>query len=199
MRLAVRYSHHNAEEYLQVHHPAMWREIGEAIGSLDAETCRVEYPQDGRLPYSPSAMDRAMVAEVRKRGWAELHRVTWACDDARLLRRIHHLEPEQQRMQIVRAGREPIQSYDRVELVKDRVAVEVEFGQSALVAHDIFVKHMGFYVSDVIDVGVEIVPTRELAAQMPVDVPHYERNLHDILRQGRTAPAVPLVLIGVEP
>ena len=83
--------------------------------------------------------------------------------------------------------------------MKGRVAVEVQFGKYAFVAHDLFVKHMAFFVSDVIDVGVEILPMKELEKGMSSGVPYYERDLLNIMRQGRGIPAVPLLLIGVAP
>ena len=69
----------------------------------------------------------------------------------------------------------------------------------AFVAHDLFVKHMSFYVAGLIDVGVEILRTKELDAQMSSGVTYYERDLLNILRQGRGVQAVPLVLIGIAP
>lgn len=76
---------------------------------------------------------------------------------------------------------------------------EVQFGKYAFVAHDLFVKHLSFYVSDIIDVGIEILPMKELEREMSSGVPYYERDLLNILRQGRGVPAVPLVLIGLAP
>jgi len=61
------------------------------------------------------------------------------------------------------------------------------------------VKHLSFYVSDIIDVGIEILPTKVLETQMSSGVPYYERDLLNVIRQGRGVPAVPLVLLGVEP
>ena len=90
-------------------------------------------------------------------------------------------------------------SYNQTDFVKDRVAVEVQFGKYAFVAHDLFVKHLSFYVSDIIDVGIEILPMKELEAEMSSGVPYYERDLLNVIRQGRGVPAVPLVLIGVTP
>lgn len=34
---------------------------------------------------------------------------------------------------------------------------------------------------------------------MSSDVSSYESELHNILRHGRTSPAVPLVILGIEP
>ena len=58
---------------------------------------------------------------------------------------------------------------------------------------------MSFFVSDAIDVGIEILPMKELETQMSSGVPYYERDLLNIIRQGRGVPAVPLVLMGVAP
>ena len=107
-------------------------------------------------------------------------------------------EKEQKRA-IEEAGHTPIMSYNQSDFVKERVAVEVQFGKYAFVAHDLFVKHLSFYVSDIIDVGIEILPMKSLEKEMSSGVPYYERDLLNVLRQGRGVPAVPLVLIGVTP
>jgi hypothetical protein len=56
---------------------------------------------------------------------------------------------------------------------------------------------MAFYVGDVIDVGIEILPMKELQAQMSSRVAYYEGELSNLIREGRGVPAVPLVLIGI--
>jgi len=83
--------------------------------------------------------------------------------------------------------------------VKDRVAIEVQFGKYTFVAHDLFVKHLGFYVSNIIDLGIEILPMKALESEMSSGVPYYERDLLNVIRQGRGVPAVPLILTGIEP
>lgn len=94
--------------------------------------------------------------------------------------------------------------------MKDRIAVEVQFGKYFSVAYDMFVKHLAFYVRDAIDVGVEIVPMKSLSApalgedgkrtrQMSTGVAWYEKELYNLIREGRGNPAVPLVLVGVAP
>ena len=60
-------------------------------------------------------------------------------------------------------------------------------------------EHLSFYVSDIIDVGVEVLPMKELEKTMSTGVAYYERDLLNVIRQGRGVPAVPLVLIGVLP
>lgn len=110
---------------------------------------------------------------------------------------IYHLPENEQKNRIQEAGHEPIFSYNQTDFVKDWIAVEVQFGKCAFVAHDLFVKHLSFYVSDIIDVGIEILPMKEMEREMSSGVPYYERDLLNVLRQGRGVPAVPLVLLGV--
>jgi len=62
-------------------------------------------------------------------------------------------------------------SYNQTDFMKNRVAIEIQY---AFVAHDLFVKHLSFYVSDIIDVGIEVLPMKELEREMSSDVPYYE-------------------------
>jgi hypothetical protein len=106
---------------------------------------------------------------------------------------------EEQKKEIEAAGEVPIFSYNQTDFVKDRVAVEVQFGKYWFVAYDLFVKYLAFYIGDRIDVGVEILPMKSLQAQMSSGVAYYEGELYNIVRQGRGVPAVPLIIIGIAP
>ena len=53
---------------------------------------------------------------------------------------------DSQKREISSAGEKPIMSYNQTDFVKDRVAVEVQFGKYSFVAYDLFVKHLAFYV-----------------------------------------------------
>src|SRR5437763_8310650 len=109
------------------------------------------------------------------------------------------MKPDEQRQEILDAGETPIFSYNQTDFVKDRIAIEVQFGKYAFVAYDLFVKHLAFYVGDVIDVGVEILPMKELQQEMSSGVGYYEGELYNLVREGRGVPSVPLILIGVVP
>lgn len=84
-------------------------------------------------------------------------------------------------------------------LIKDRIAIEIQSGYSAIDTNELFEKHLAFYIGDQIDVGIEILPMKSLQAQMSSGVPYYEGELYNVVRQGRGIPAVPLVLVGIEP
>ena len=203
MRIAASYSHLNGEEYLIVHHPKLRDEVVEVIESVDAEAHRTkvskERGQHGRMLFSPPHMNKTFDSGLSELGWKERRSSFWVTSDEKLLRGVQGLTAAEQRERIEAAGFEPIQSYNQTDFVKDRVAVEVQFGKYAFVAHDLFVKHLSFYVSDIIDVGIEILPMKVMEREMSSGVPYYERDLLNVLRQGRGVPAVPLWIIGVAP
>lgn len=203
MRIAAKYSHMNGEEFLLIHHKKQWQEVLHVIESIDAEAHRTKVSEEktkkGRLLYSPASMNQAFKEGLESFGWKSERRNFWLTQDEQLLRDTLHMLPEEQKKAIEGAGQDPILTYNQTDFVKTRIAVEVQFGKYAFVAHDLFVKHLSFFVSDVIDVGVEILPMKELETQMSSGVPYFERDLLNILRQGRGVPAVPLVLLGVAP
>ena len=201
--MVERYSHLNGEEYLLVHRPNLWQEVLDVIDSVDAEACKdkisKEKSRQGQVLYSPGSMNKAIAASFNARGWQGRRQPFFVTSNAQILKRVYGLDVDAQRDAIVEAGLAPIRSYNETDFVKDRVAVEVQFGKYAFVAHDLFVKHMAFFVSDLIDVGIEVLPMKELEAHMSSGVPYFERDLLNIIRQGRGVPAVPLVLLGIAP
>lgn len=203
MRIVETYSHLNGLEFLQVHKPALWRDVQEVLHGVDAHALEKKISKEtrmvGRKLFAPKAMNAAVGAGFRQRGWSESRTSYWVTRDARLIRHTLTMSPGEQKKAIEETGAEPIFSYNQTDFVKDRVAVEVQFGKYAFVSFDLFVKHMAFFIGDVIDLGIEILPMKELQGQMSSGVGYYEGELYNLIRQGRGIPAVPLVLVGVAP
>lgn len=201
MRIVETYSHLNGLEYLLVHKPHLWEELRCAIAAVDAEACRTKVSKEVRtkdkLLFSPKAMNRAMTAQLSTREWREERTAYWVTDDAKIIRRTLLLDPAAQKAEIEAAGKLPLLSYNQTDFVKERVAVEVQFGKYAFVAYDLFVKHMAFFVGDKIDVGIEVLPMKSLQAQMSSGVGYYEGELYNLIREGRGVPPVPLVMVGI--
>lgn len=203
MNIAAYYSHLNGLEFLLVHKPALWDEIRDVIKRADASTCQTKVSKEvrskGKLFYSPRAMNKAIRRGFERHKWSERRISYWVTSDAKLIRKTLFMEPAQQKAEIEGANLEAFGSYNQTDFVKDRVAVEVQFGKYAFVAYDLFVKHLAFFVGDVIDVGIEILPMKELQQKMSSGVGYYEGELYNLIREGRGVPAVPLILIGVIP
>lgn len=202
MKIVETHSHLNGLEFLLVHKPSLWKEIQTVIAAVDAEECRTKVSREktmqGKLLFSPVDMNAAFHQLLRQKSWNESRVSYWVTRQEKLIRKTLTMSAEEQKREIEAAGEVPIFSYNQTDFVKDRVAIEVQFGKYAFVAYDIFVKHLAFYVGDRIDLGIEILPMKSLQCQMSSGVAYYEGEFYNIVRQGRGVPAVPLVLIGIE-
>lgn len=203
MKIAETYSHLNGLEFLLVHKPTLWNEIQTVITAVDAAQCRTKISKEktmkGRILFSPVDMNSSFNRLLRKKSWEESRVSYWVTRNEKLIRKTLDMPADEQKREIEAAGEKAIFSYNQTDFVKDRVAVEVQFGKYAFVAYDVFVKHLAFYVGDRIDVGIEILPMKSMQSQMSSGVAYYEGEFYNVVRQGRGVPAVPLVLIGIEP
>lgn len=201
MKLIEMYSHLNGYEYLLVHKPELWEEIVTVIESVDAEACKTKVSQEktmkGKILYSPIELNKRFHTLLAEQNWEESRVSYWVTKSERLIRKTLSMPTDEQKKEIINAGEEPIFSYNQTDFVKDRVAVEVQFGKYAFVAYDLFVKHLAFFIGDKIDVGIEILPMKSMQSIMSSGVPYYEGELYNVVRQGRGVPAVPLVIIGI--
>ncbi len=203
MKIIETYSHLNGLEFLLVHKPGLWQEIQEVISAVDAQACKNKVSEEkrtkGKVFFSPVEMNRTFKTMLGGKHWHESRVSYWVTKDARLIRKTLTMSPKEQKHEIQASGAAAIYSYNQTDFVKDRVAVEVQFGKYSFVAYDLFVKHLAFYIGDQIDVGIEILPMKSLQTQMSSGVPYYEGELYNVVRQGRGVPAVPLILVGIEP
>ncbi len=203
MRIAATYSHINGFEYLLVHKPGLWPELQNVIEVVNAGDCTTKVLNEiaamNSAMYSARMLRRQFRRLLRKTGWQKGGQDHWLTRNEKVARMTVPMTPQEQRQRIVAAEEIPIRGRDQSNFIKDRVAVEVQFGRSEIVAHDLFVRHPGLFISDRIDVGIEILPMKSLQSQMSSGVAYYEGEIYNVVRQGRSVPAVPLVLIGIEP
>jgi len=203
MKIVEKYSHLNGLEFLLVHKMELWQEIESVIYSIDAEKCKTkvskEKTKSGKLLYSPIDMNALFKEKLYELKWEESRVSYWVTKDERLIRKTIAMPPDMQKQEIEKQNETAIFSYNQTDFVKNRVAIEVQFGKYSFVAYDLFVKHLAFYVGDKIDVGIEILPMKSLQSEMSSGVSYYEGELYNVVRQGRGVPAVPLIIIGIEP
>ncbi len=203
MKIIETYSHLNGLEFLLVHQPNLWEELIKVVALVDAEACKTKVSKEKRtldkVFYSPIAMNECFKNLLTAAGWNESRVNYWVTKNEKLIRKTLPLEAQEQKREIEDAGELAIFSYNQTDFVKERVAIEIQFGKYSFVAYDLFVKHLAFYVRDKIDVGIEILPMKSLQAQMSSGVAYYEGELYNVIRQGRGVPAVPLVILGIAP
>lgn len=203
MKIANMYNHLNGYEYMLVHRRHLWEEIENAIHSINANNF-IKYSKDktkfGKPLYDQKSINKQFKNILFPLGWSSVktpYYVTGDIDTAKTIATIR--DKEKQRQIIKNNGFEAYSTNNEVDFVKDRVAVEVQFGKYFSVAYDLHVKHTFYFLHDDIDVGIEIIPTRAMMLKMDTGVAWFENEVANVIREGRSNPTVPIVMIGIEP
>jgi len=204
MKISQKYSHLNGEEYLIVHHNNLYEEMMKVIESIDAKEFLTKESKEktmtGKMLYSPIELNKAFSLKFNSLGWNESRYRYYITTQRELLPDLLSLPYEEQRDFLISKGiNEPISSYKQTDFVKEQIAVEVQFGKYAFVAFDLFVKHLLFYSGGVINLGIEVLPTKKMQSKMSSGVAYYEGEVYNVLRHGRNNPPVPLLILGIEP
>lgn len=204
MKITQKYSHLNGEEYLIVHHNNLYKEIKKVIGAIDASKFLLKKSKEktkrGRILYSPKHLNKAYNDLFRELNWYESRYKYYITTNPKILPELITLPYKDQKQYLISQGiDEPISSYKQTDFVKDQIAIEIQFGKYAFVAFDLFVKHLLFYSGGVINLGIEILPTKKMKSNMSSGVAYYEGEVYNVLRHGRNNPPVPLLILGIEP
>ena len=204
MKITQKYSHLNGEEYLIVHHKNLYKEIKNVIQNVNAEEFKTKISKEktkkGQKLYSPVEINKAIDEKFSERDWTESRYQYYITLDRELMEKSVSLSAKEQKEFLIAHGEAtPIFSYNQTDFVKNKIAVEVQFGKYSFVAYDLFVKHMLFYSGGVINLGIEILPTKNMQSKMSSGVAYYECEVYNVMRQGRNNPPVPLLILGVEP
>jgi hypothetical protein len=204
MNISEIYSHLNGEEFLLVRQPSIYEEIKSVISQIHAYQHLTKESKEktmkGKMLFSPIELNEAFKREFNKLNWNESRYSYYVTTNEELLPTLLTLPLDQQKAYLKNNDQpEPIKSYKQTDFVKNKIAVEVQFGKYAFVAFDLFVKHMLFYSGGIINLGVEILPSKKMQAQMSSGVAYFEGEVYNILRHGRNNPPIPLLIIGIEP
>lgn len=203
MKIANLYSHLNGYEYMIVHKKALWDEIVNAIQSIDANLflkTSKDKTRVGEPLYDQKAINKAFESLLYPLGWNDFKVAYYVTSDLSLAKDIALVNDKNVQKSMIEAkGLEALRTNNQVDFVKDRVAVEVQFGKYFSVAYDLHVKHTFFFLRDDIDVGIEIIPTRNMMLKMDTGVAWFENEVANVIREGRSNPTVPIIMIGIEP
>ncbi len=204
MIVAQKYSHLNGEEFLYVHHKQLYKEITDVVKSINAQTHRTKISKErtmrGKKLLSPVQLNASFRKQFRAKDWHEERYTYVVTIDRKLMQKLVPLSFEEQKSHMQKIGvNTPITSYKQTDFVKDQIAVEVQFGKYSFAAFDLFVKHLLFYSGGIINVGIEILPTKRMQSQMSSGIAYFEGEVYNVLRHGRSSPPVPLLILGVEP
>ena len=185
MRVVGKYSFNGGQEALQSHY--LLSEIYEIIETIDAEKHKTKRSKERtkgyRMLYNPKSLNQAFKKEFLSKGWAPI--------------KVHCKYPDH----FYIAGYNPPQplrsAYREMDFVKDRVGVEVQFGKYAFMVYNVAAKMTIFHKLGYIDIGVEIVPVKELQTEMSTGVSYFEQFVWDLEHRGVANIDIPVLVLGI--
>ena len=180
MKTVYEYSHLGGAEILQVRYPEILRDIDEVIAGIggDLRTKKSkERTKAGKMLYSPVLLNRLFREGLNQRGFTE-KRAPFAVELPNYPVKIRN-------------------AFKQIDFARGGVLVEVQFGKYAFMFYDM-AKFQYFFNDEKAEVGVEIVPCRNLQREMSSGVSYGEQLVGDILRLRRHFPAVPVKIMLVD-
>ena len=187
MKIGGVYSFNNGKEIIEANYAAELHEIQAIIEAVDGQQHKTkmsaEKTMPGKMLYKPNSLNRAFSQEFEARNW-EKYKVL--CDYPK---------------EFYTSGYSPSTSlrgaYREIDFVRNRVGVEVQFGKYAFMVYNVCAKMTIFHNEGVIDVGVEIVPLKELAREMSTGVSYFEQFVWDLEHRGVADIDIPVLILGI--
>jgi hypothetical protein len=185
MKVAGMYSFNNGKEIIDARFTTKLREVEQIIAAVDSEKTKTsrEKTMPGRKLYSPHALYQAYQTQFAERGWRN-HRVT--CE-----------YPTQYYVEDYQPDDSFSGAFREMDFVKNRIGVEVQFEDYACVVYDLCAKMTIFHKLDVMDVGIEIVPVKQFAAEMSTGVSYFEQFVWDLEQRGIADIDIPVLILGI--
>ena len=187
MRIAGIYSFKEGKEIIEAKFAAELEETKAAIAAVDGTKHKTKVSKEktmpGRILYKPGSMNKAFNREFFKRGWKK-YKVP--CKYPTKFYTSDYEAPDAARG-----------AFREIDFVKHRVGVEVQFGKYAFMVYNVCAKMTIFHNQDIIDVGIEIVPLKELANEMSTGVSYFEQFVWDLEHRGVADIDIPVLILGI--
>ena len=192
MQILKTHSHKGAEGVLKRERPHLLQEIQEAVEQIDALACLTKRTYEaskikkwGGLLFSPSKLNGYFRTRLlQPKGWFE-----W---DERQQR---FVEPT-----ITFSSMDETEDSNRsrkMDGIKERVGLEIQFGKYAFMGYDIFSKMIIFKNFNKIDYGIEVVLVQEMVEAMSTGVSSFEHLMIDFKYRGEADIDIPVLVLGI--
>lgn len=186
MNIAAAYYFNNFEKYFWDYKDEM-REIGEIIEFVNSAEYKIKESREktmpGKLLYDPRSLNDAFKDAFISKGW---NTVRVKCEYSNK----YYVSGFRPKIPLTGAFRE-------IDFVKNRVGVEVQFGKYAFMVYNVCAKMTIFHKSDIIDVGIEIVPIKAFADEMSTGVSYFEQLVWDLENRGVADIDIPVLILGI--
>jgi hypothetical protein len=181
------YSFNGGKEAIESKFGAEFREVRQAIAAVKGMAHKTKTSREKTMPgkalYSPKSLNIAFEAEFEKRGWRN-QRVL--CD-----------YPTQYYTSGYAPSAKTRGAFRDIDFVKNKVGVEIQFGKYSFMVYNVCAKMTIFHKMGLIDVGIEVVPLKELANEMSTGVSYFEQIVWDLEHRGVADIDIPVLILGI--
>jgi len=187
VRIGGIYSSKRGQEIIESEYETELHEIEQVIAGVAGTKHKTKISQEKAMPgkrlYKPRSLNEAFTREFSTRNWAKSKVFCEYPTD-------HYTADYTPSTPIAGAYRE-------MDFVKNKVGVEVQFGKYAFMVYNVCAKMTIFHNQGLIDVGVEIVPLKELAVEMSSGVSYFEQIVWDLEQRGVADIDIPVLILGI--
>ncbi len=184
------YSFNNGREVVESNFKQELNEVYEVISKVDAALLKTktssEKTMPGKLLYKPKLLNQTFKDEFSERDWRSGIRIPCDYSDA--------FYTDEYTPSPV-----PKNAYREMDFIKNRLGVEVQLGKYAFMVYNVCAKMTIFHNKDLIDVGIEIVPLKQLASEMSTGVSYFEQFVWDLDNRGVSDIDIPVLILGIAP
>ncbi len=182
------YSFNKGREVIEAYYQDELSEVLKVIKTVDSNIHKTKISAEKTMPgkrlYKPSSLNKAFKREFTTLGWDSSTRVL--CDYPTTFYTLDYSPPSETK-----------HAYREMDFIKNRLGVEVQFGKYAFMVYNVCAKMTIFHNEDYIDVGIEIVPLKELASEMSTGVSYFEQFVWDLEHRGVSNIDIPVLIIGI--
>ena len=187
MKIVGIYSFNGGKDVIEANFATELQQIKNFISAVDGLKCKTKVSKEktmpGKMLYKPSSMNKAFKREFSKYNWK--HRQISCKYPTKFY------IPSYKTTEVFRGA------FREMDFVKNRVGVEVQFGKYAFMVYNVCAKMTIFHNQNIIDVGVEIVPIKELASEMSTGVSYFEQFVWDLEHRGVSDIDIPVLILGI--
>jgi len=188
MRIAGRYSIKNGEAVLQEQYSWVLSEIEAILSNVDANSSKIkiskEKTMNGKELYSPVDLNKKIKKGFISRGWQN--------------KKVRCDYPTEYYCEGYVPADEVRGAFRDMDFVKDKVGVEVQFGKYSFMVYNVCAKMTIFHNLHLIDIGIEIVPMKNLAKDMSSGVSYFEQLVWDLSNRGEADIDIPVLVLGID-
>jgi len=187
MRIGGIYSFKGGMAVMEAQFASELQQVRQAIAAVDATKHKTKVSREktmpGKMLYSPGSLNKAFKQELEPLHW-QGYKIR--CEYPTEYYTSDYTPP------MLRPG-----AFREMDFVKNKVGVEVQFGKYSFMVYNVCAKMTIFHKLSVIDVGVEIVPLKELAGEMSTGVSYFEQFVWDLEHRGIADIDIPVLILGI--